>query len=83
MTLIHVTDHAVLRYLQRAKGFDVEAVRRHIASLCTVPALAGALCVRTEGVKFEIQSRKVITCTPGHGGVNRTKRARLAAGANR
>jgi hypothetical protein len=83
MALIHVTDHAVLRYLERAKGLDVDAVRRHIAEVCTGPAAAGALCVKTEGVKFEMQNGKVITCTPGGGGVNRIKRTRLAIGVGR
>ena len=28
---VKVTDHAVLRYLQKVKGVDVEGVRHHIA----------------------------------------------------
>lgn len=31
MTELRVSDHAVLRYLERAHGLDIEAVRRHIA----------------------------------------------------
>ncbi|PWE52134.1 hypothetical protein DEM27_32560 [Metarhizobium album] len=34
MTNLHVSDHAVLRYLERAHGLDIEAVRRHIAYHC-------------------------------------------------
>ena len=29
--MIRVSDHAILRYLERAHGLDVEAVRDHIA----------------------------------------------------
>jgi hypothetical protein len=78
MTVPPVSDHAVLRYLERAKGFDLEKVRQHIASLCAAPVKAGANCVRVEGVKFEITDGRVVTCTPGGGGCNRIKRARLA-----
>lgn len=81
MKLPRVTDHAVLRYLERAKGFDIEAVRRHIEDLCAGAIVAGATCVRAEGVKFEIAAGKVVTVTPGGSGPNRTKRAMLAMGS--
>lgn len=77
-----VTDHALVRYLERAKGFDMEAVRDHIASLCAQPMAAGANCVRAEGVKFEFESGKVITCTP-NGGFSHTKRAKFAQRCHR
>lgn len=62
--LPHVTDHAVLRYLERAKGFNVEAIRQHIAELCAPYTAVGARTVHAEGVKFELGTGKVITCTP-------------------
>jgi hypothetical protein len=78
---MRVTDHAVLRYLERAKGFDLEAVRSHIETLCAQPMAVGAICVKAEGVKFEIDphTRTVVTCTPGNNGVSMTKRAKFAA----
>jgi hypothetical protein len=39
---INVTDHAICRYLERAYGFNVEAIREHIAGLCAAPAAFGA-----------------------------------------
>jgi hypothetical protein len=81
MTVPPVSDHAVLRYLERAKGFDMEAVRQHIADVCRGPVNIGATCIQAEGVKFEISGGRVVTCTPGKGGANRIKRARLANGA--
>jgi len=59
-----VTDHAVIRYLERCKGFDIEAVRTHIWKVCEGAAKAGATCIRAEGVKFEFASGRVITVTP-------------------
>lgn len=50
--MVFVTDHAILRYLERAHGLDIEAVRNHIASLCATGAELGALAVKVESVKF-------------------------------
>lgn len=47
-----VSDHAILRYLERAHGLDIEAVRNHIAGRCTTGAELGALTVIVESVKF-------------------------------
>ena len=81
---MRVTDHAVIRFLERAKGFDIEAVRTHIASLCAQPMAVGAICVRAEGVKFEIDpcTQTVVTCTTGSG-MSFTKRAKFDARCRR
>jgi hypothetical protein len=63
---LRVTDHAVLRYMERAMGLNVEIVREHIASICAPAAAAGAVCVRSEGVRFEIANRAVTTVSPDH-----------------
>jgi len=60
---IRVTDHAVLRFIERFMDFDVEVVRAHIASVCAVPAAIGAVCVRADGVKYEVRNNTVITVT--------------------
>jgi hypothetical protein len=72
-----VTDHAVLRYLERARGFDVEAIRTHIKRACTLPAAAGALSVKAEGVKFVLNKARdtVVTCSPVGIGATRTMQA--------
>lgn len=51
---IRVTDHAVLRYMERVMELNVDMVRKHIADLCAGPAAIGAVCVRAEGFRFEI-----------------------------
>lgn len=49
---VHVTDHAVLRYLERAHGLDVDAVRRHLAGRAANAARLGAVGVTIENVKL-------------------------------
>jgi hypothetical protein len=80
MKLPHVTDHAVCRYLERARGFDIEAVRRHIAELCAPYVNSGAATIHAEGVRFELGTGKVITVVPNGKYKSRTARDRLARG---
>lgn len=54
---IHVTDHAVLRYLERAHGLDVDAVRRHLAGRVVTGARLGAVGVTIENVKLVLHHR--------------------------
>jgi hypothetical protein len=75
---IRVSDHAVIRYLERAQGFDIEAVRAHIAGLCGPAARAGAKTVIAEGLRFELGIDKVVTCTPANGGHCYTRRQSVA-----
>ena len=57
-----ITDHAVLRYLERVKGFDMNAVRREILTPGIVAALrGGATAVMIGGVRFQVSDGKIIT----------------------
>lgn len=56
-----VPDHAVLRYLERAKGVDIDAVRRHIAGLVLRGVKANGDAVVVEGVKFVLRGNVVVT----------------------
>ena len=58
---VEVTDHAVVRWLERAKGIDVAALRREIADLCEPAMLLGAVSVRVSGVKFQLAGNRVCT----------------------
>ena len=62
----HVTDHAVLRYLQRVQGVDVEAVRRAMRK--TVHNVAedhpGANGVIADGFLYRIRGDAVVTVMP-------------------
>lgn len=55
MPVVHVTDHAVLRYLERAHGLDVDAVRQHISGRLANGARLGAVGVTIENVKFVLE----------------------------
>lgn len=61
---VRVSDHCVLRYLERAMDFNIDLVREHIASICGTPAAIGANCVRAEGLRFEISMNVVTTVRP-------------------
>jgi hypothetical protein len=69
------TEHAVLRYLERAMGLNVEIVRQHILSIAGDAAAFGAVCVRAEGLRFEIDGNRICTVTPDHTQPNRTGQA--------
>lgn len=56
-----VPDHAVLRYLERAQGVDIEAVRQHIRALVTNAVAKKGDAVIIEGVKFVLQDNVVVT----------------------
>jgi hypothetical protein len=75
---IRISDHAVLRYMERAMNLNVEIVRDHIASICAGPAAIGAVCVRSEGLRFQIVNNAVTTVAPDVGNhvVSKTTRAR-------
>ncbi|OCP17456.1 MULTISPECIES: hypothetical protein [unclassified Ensifer] len=53
---VRVTDHAILQYLQRAHGLDVDAVRRHMAGLATTAHELGAIGVVVENVKLRLEA---------------------------
>lgn len=56
-----VTDHAVIRYLERVYGVDIQAVRRRIAATTHVARTFGAGGCQADGVRYVIQDGTVIT----------------------
>jgi hypothetical protein len=61
MRPIRVSDHAVLRYLERAHGVDVEAVRKHLAGRAVNAARLQAIGVKIENVKLVLRRTAVET----------------------
>lgn len=65
MIRARVSDHAVLRYLERVKGVDIEAIRREILSETVLAAIKiGCRAVEIEGHKFTIVDGCITTCLP-------------------
>jgi hypothetical protein len=71
---IKVTDHAVIRYMERAMGLNTEVVRQHILAICGGAAAFGAVSVRAEGLRFEINHGRICTVTPDHSLPSRERR---------
>ena len=61
---IRVSDHAVLRYLERVGGFEIEALRQNIAKRCESAVNAGASSITIDGVALLIEDGVVITTVP-------------------
>lgn len=53
---LRVTDHCIVRYLERVGGFDIEGLRRQIAERLQPAADAGAHAVRVEDHLFMLGS---------------------------
>ena len=72
--MIRVTDHAVVRWIERAHGIDVAAIRRQIVSKVTRSVdLAeqlderGNVTVVLDGVRYVVRDHRVITILPALG----------------
>lgn len=60
-TGIEVTDHAIVRWLERVRGIDMDAVRAEIAAHCRTAVEFGAASVLVHNVKFRLNQN--IVCT--------------------
>jgi hypothetical protein len=52
---LRVSDHAVLRYLERVGGFDIERLRQDIARRVETAVQAGACGVVVDGWSFRVK----------------------------
>lgn len=62
---VHVTDHAVLRWLEREHGLDVEAIREYLAGVAANGARLGAAGVKIGKVKLILRGAVVTTAYKG------------------
>ena len=74
MSAPHVTDHAVLRYLERVYGVDIAGVRKRIARDAEQGCEAGAGAIIVDGTRYVLEGYNVITVS----GRNRRMTARAA-----
>lgn len=72
MKQINVSDHAVLRYLERFEGIDVEGARRSLAQTLDTPRMHQVIefagesrckIKKADGI-FCVQGRTLTTCYP-------------------
>lgn len=61
-----VTDHAVIRYLERVQGVDIEAIRRRIGRVADQGVEAGANGVISGGFIYRIADGVVVTVVHHH-----------------
>lgn len=72
-----ISDHAVVRYLERIQGVDIEAVRGEIAALCAHAFETGACAMVLAGHRYMIApDGTVVTVEPI--GYSRARRAHLS-----
>lgn len=70
---VRVTDHALVRFLERAGGFEIEKLRREIARKVQRSAPDGATGIKIDGVNFVIVSdgdERVVTTVMEAGWAN-------------
>jgi hypothetical protein len=61
-----VSNHAILRFLERVHGVDVESVRKRILTPLVIEAVkAGATRITVEGVRFIIKNGVIVTAWEG------------------
>lgn len=71
---IGVTDHACLRWMERAYNLDIPALRRRLAEKVE-RAIAqrdridkdGRVVVVVDGMRFVVEGRTIVTVTPARG----------------
>lgn len=67
--MAQISDHAVLRYLERVKGIDIAAIRREMSSaaLEAVSGMGGTADVRMpNGARLRVVAGVVVTVIPKH-----------------
>lgn len=85
-----ITDHALVRYLERVEGLDMESIRRYlltdnvrVAASLTDSTGARSTVVHPDGFRLVLQGGKVVTCMGlskrGQDKAALTKRARRKA----
>lgn len=62
----HVTDHALLRYLERVQGVDIERIRRTIGARVDHAVAQGACGIIIDGFSYRIENNTVTTVLRAH-----------------
>jgi hypothetical protein len=59
-----VSDHALVRYLARVGGFDIEKLRHDLSVRLTPAAELGAHAVISEGMAYILRDNVLVTVVP-------------------
>jgi hypothetical protein len=71
---LHVTDHALLRYLERVRGFSFAREKQAIREICRGVKNGR---VKKDGCVFEVQNGSIVTIMPDTGRPNRLFREQI------
>ena len=73
MSQLRITDHALLRYLERIEGIDIEGFRSQLEEkVCNAPRMRDTIAfasdvdckLRIDGITYCLRSGVVATCYP-------------------
>lgn len=74
--LYHVTDHAIIRYLERVQGMDIDCLRRQIGHVVQSGRELGACGVVSNGFVYKLRGTYVTTVLPHNTGAAGHKKRR-------
>lgn len=72
---VRVSDHAVLRYLERGLCVDIEGLRRRIGRRADRADAAGASAIVIDGLRYRVVEGCLVTVEPAN--VRRRRRRRI------
>ena len=75
-----ITDHALVRYLERVHGVDVEQARQRIAEDTKHAVETGAAALKKDGLRYIFKGGKVITVLLSKNEFSRLKQLRTGEG---
>jgi hypothetical protein len=61
---VRLSDHAIVRYLERVEGLDLDIVRAEILAIADAAAACGAKVLRKGGNTYIIKGGTVVTILP-------------------
>jgi hypothetical protein len=71
---IRITDHALLRYVERVFGIDVDALKREILTDGVAKGIEhGASTITVNGIQFRVKDRSIVTVIGGDQKTHRKK----------
>lgn len=62
---VEVTDHALIRWLERVHGIPMEEFRKKLADVVRPSIKAGAIGLQRDGMLYTLVGPTLVTVTPG------------------